>query len=1081
MANTATHATDTGSSGDNRDVSTVSSPNAYVGPQPFPPDRQLYGRDRELLALTNRLLSERLVLFYSPSGAGKTSLIRAKGGLQDRMTGEGFRPLPVVRVSHAADVAVRVGVNRYLLSALVSLELARPEPDQRTAATLAQFLRLAEGGRSQLSFDEYLAGLTPATEKGARVQTFLVFDQFEELLTLDPTDDEAKREFLRQVGAALRDGDRWALFAMREDYVGALDPFLPLLPTRLAVTFRLDLLRREAAGEAICRPSAEFGVTFEDGAVAMLVHELARIQVQDPLTGKSQPKDGLYVEPLHLQLVCQRLWKERAVPDRITAEDLDRLAHDQAVDVRGVAAALAHYYDDSVLAVAGQFASEGVTERAIRNWFSESLISVTGLRLPVLLGNEEAFGLSGAVLKALGDRYLIRSEQRHGGIYYELAHDRLVEPVQKSNAAWRKRLAPFQQAAELWKESGKKNDLLVADEVLEEGERLDGLQKLNKEDRTFLDACRQARDARAAREEKKQAQRRKRAYIVGAVLVVSVCIAGAWIFHEKDQFQTQVAQAQTQVADALAKAAQADLKAAKVEADAANAKTAAATKSRDQMANVKTAYKKYLDAWHLLSDDPGESLGMAIDSLKLFQQNSTEGAPSSLVTMLLPQSIANRTMQTFGTGERKPNCKTYGLNGVRQHTATITEMVLAKSKELRLVTRDIDGTVLAWDDPCHEHQKLPGRPCRRIPAVNQMMVTPDGKYLIVGHSTGYVCQWKMEDWKDADQPFDPQHPHDGEVTSLCVGPSAKRANVVAGYSDGKVQLLRWNENGQLTDTKKAWEVSSSRSISTTLLTPDLRQVFTNTPAKEVQSWDIGNWHEGEMNPQPGQLQNLKQITRIAVADMGKMFAAVTEQGKVMIYAMTPTTTKIGTWVLPGPEESERPAKVIHLAFSPIGIEQNKPLTFLVFAAWDNWKSYFYRFDPAAKGMENGPVEPLTFVQELRVPAVGFSQDGKRIAVGKDDGSAWVWWTNKLDEPPIVLRTAVFDPVKHSAVTPISPVTAVLFGGPDGRWLFTGQANGAVRRWDLDNQKKDFDEISKELSELGNDLSRVIEKVDQLSK
>src|SRR5262249_51753970 len=157
-------------------------------------------------------------------------------------------------------------------------------------------------------------------------------------------------------------------------------------------------------------------VVFEDAAVTKLVHELARIVVQDPLTGKSQPKDGIYVEPLHLQLVCQRLWKKRAAPDKITAEDLDRLGHDGAMDLRGVAAALAQYYDVSIQEVTARFASQGVTERAIRNWFSGALISPTGLRLPMLLGNEKAYSLSGEVLKALADRWLIRSEQRHGGI-----------------------------------------------------------------------------------------------------------------------------------------------------------------------------------------------------------------------------------------------------------------------------------------------------------------------------------------------------------------------------------------------------------------------------------------------------------------------------------------------------------------------------------------------------------------------------------------------------------------------------------------------------------------------------------------
>src|SRR5205823_3513253 len=52
----------------------------------------------------------------------------------------------------------------------------------------------------------------------------LIFDQFEEILTADPTDLTAKAEFFRQVGAALRNRQRWALFSMREDYVPALDP-----------------------------------------------------------------------------------------------------------------------------------------------------------------------------------------------------------------------------------------------------------------------------------------------------------------------------------------------------------------------------------------------------------------------------------------------------------------------------------------------------------------------------------------------------------------------------------------------------------------------------------------------------------------------------------------------------------------------------------------------------------------------------------------------------------------------------------------------------------------------------------------
>ena len=49
----------------------------YVGPRPFQEHEHLHGRDRESEDLVNLLLSERIVLLFSPSGGGKTSLIQA--------------------------------------------------------------------------------------------------------------------------------------------------------------------------------------------------------------------------------------------------------------------------------------------------------------------------------------------------------------------------------------------------------------------------------------------------------------------------------------------------------------------------------------------------------------------------------------------------------------------------------------------------------------------------------------------------------------------------------------------------------------------------------------------------------------------------------------------------------------------------------------------------------------------------------------------------------------------------------------------------------------------------------------------
>jgi ABC-type multidrug transport system ATPase subunit len=54
-------------------------PTPYVGTRPFKTDEgdRFFGRDRESLDLLSLVISERLVLFYAQSGAGKSSLINA--------------------------------------------------------------------------------------------------------------------------------------------------------------------------------------------------------------------------------------------------------------------------------------------------------------------------------------------------------------------------------------------------------------------------------------------------------------------------------------------------------------------------------------------------------------------------------------------------------------------------------------------------------------------------------------------------------------------------------------------------------------------------------------------------------------------------------------------------------------------------------------------------------------------------------------------------------------------------------------------------------------------------------------------
>jgi hypothetical protein len=76
-------------------------PSPYIGPRAYQTGEILYGRDYELRQLRDTLIAERLVLLFSPSGAGKTSLIQA--GLIPCLAERNYHIWPVVRLTLAPE------------------------------------------------------------------------------------------------------------------------------------------------------------------------------------------------------------------------------------------------------------------------------------------------------------------------------------------------------------------------------------------------------------------------------------------------------------------------------------------------------------------------------------------------------------------------------------------------------------------------------------------------------------------------------------------------------------------------------------------------------------------------------------------------------------------------------------------------------------------------------------------------------------------------------------------------------------------------------------------------------------------
>src|SRR5574338_1548702 len=103
-------------------VETSIGTNPYVGPRSFNTGEHLYGRTRESTELVDLLIAERIVLLYSPSGAGKSSLINAV--IIPQMQKEGFQTTPTIRVNmeppSGSDSVP--GFNQYAYSVMRSLE-----------------------------------------------------------------------------------------------------------------------------------------------------------------------------------------------------------------------------------------------------------------------------------------------------------------------------------------------------------------------------------------------------------------------------------------------------------------------------------------------------------------------------------------------------------------------------------------------------------------------------------------------------------------------------------------------------------------------------------------------------------------------------------------------------------------------------------------------------------------------------------------------------------------------------------------------------------------------------------------------
>jgi len=394
--------------------------NRYPGAQPFRDSefsqRTFFGREPASRALTDQILANRLVVVYAKSGLGKTSLLNA-----------GVAP----RLREASSLPLFVRVNDIQRGPLTSVfEGIRAEAERQKVeyvpgdtSSLWSFFKSVEFWRGDLL-------LSPV----------LILDQFEELFTLQS--DAAREAFLSELGYLIRGvpppsqppGDSGAspappsvrvVLSLREDFLGLLEDAADRIPQIMDHRFRLTPLNCETAAEAITGPAA-----IHDPSVPTKPFRLDPAFVTTILnylttsTSQTRTPGNRYIEPFHLQLICQRIETLVALKQQTSSAEIVFTLQDLGGET-ALAQTLTGFYTDAIQSV-----PDRQLRGAVRRLCEEYLISPEGRRLSIEERElQRQLKLRPQTLSQLVDCRLLRTDRRSDSTYYELSHDALVQPV----------------------------------------------------------------------------------------------------------------------------------------------------------------------------------------------------------------------------------------------------------------------------------------------------------------------------------------------------------------------------------------------------------------------------------------------------------------------------------------------------------------------------------------------------------------------------------------------------------------------------------------------------------------------------
>ncbi|MFF9775658.1 helix-turn-helix domain-containing protein [Streptomyces sp. NPDC013978] len=1001
------------------------APCPYRGLSAFTPQdaEWFFGRERATAALVERVF-ERVgsgpLMLVAPSGAGKSSLLNA--GLVPALKRGDF-PMP--------------GADRWPVVLLTPTSRPLDELLERTAKAVGGHLGVSvetvrEDPAALLAAVRAMADEPPPASGDRRPpppRPVLIVDQFEELFTLCP-DDEERRAYVRVLCALATTGpgdDTHApavvVLGVRADFTGSCLGLPELTPVLTDGLFVLAPMSVAELRESITRPAELAGVTLEPGLVPLLLRDAGLRDAPDATlrgaahttgagaalptgTGPAHPTAiGADETPSGaLPLVSHALlatWQRRT-DSALTVDGYERAGGIQGAIARTAENVFARLYP--------------AEQRTIRRILSRLVVVADGAgatrrrtsRAALMAQLGDADGAA-AALDAFVRARLITLDSDTVQITHEAllhAWPRLRDWIHADRAG----LLLHQQlahAAAEWERERRDPSALYRGTRLETvrawADESDGRRRLGPGEEAFLRASQAEEDGRR-RQAARQVRLRQSLLATLAVLLGLAVTAGGLAYQQREGALDQERAARSQ---ALA-VRSASLAGGRPEASMLLAEEAyradTTVEARGALLSTQAqpfsarlgGYRGPVNAVAFAPDD--RTLATASSDGTVIVRRAT-GDHRTLATFTVPGRV--RSVAFSPDGRTVAATSTDGpvtLWDVRDRRRTATlpsgtkgdRAVAFDPRGGTLAVATADGTVELWST---------GRTPRRTASLtghkgtlNALAYAPDGTKLVSAGADRTVRLWDT----DRAKRLDVLEGHTDEVLGAAFSPDGRQ--VVSGGIDRTVRL--WDvRDGEQT----AVFTGSSDDINAVAYTPDGTAVIGAVGDGTTRLWDVRGGRQTAVLA-----GHTDYVLGVAVTSDGTRLATAGFDQSVVL------------WDLGGQVLTARPfTEVWQVAYSPDG-------KLLATADTDHtvrlWDVRTHRL-----------LKRLTGHTEA-VFSVAFAPDGRTLASASSDGTIRLW--------DVAGRKALAKLTGHTG-----EVFSVAFA-PNGRTLASAGADRTVRLWDV---------------------------------